>query len=442
MGQAYAAAVPAQSWTAGLTRSHWKVLTATFLGWIFDGYETYALISVIAPALLTFLLPAERSRLPIYAGLAIGMTLLGWGVGGVIGGIVTDYIGRKRMMLISILGYSLFTGLTALSWSIPALIAFRFLTGLFMGSEWGTGATLMAETWPTGARPKGAGFMQSGFGFGAFLAAIIWYFLRPLGHDAWRWMFVVGIAPAFLVLYIRRSIDESERWVQAIRQHRWTVTEASSAAPRGARRPFTLVHVFSDPQGRSRIFMGLALSLATTLGWWAVATLIPGYVGDLARRAGQNGAYWASVAGILYNVGGTLGYLSAGFLADGLGRRGYLMLLYVGSLVMTPAVYLWTHSIPAVLIATAVNGFFTSGSFAWMAVYLPELFATNVRSTAAGFVFNASRFIAFLGPIYAGVLIHKFGGVSSTAVTIALIYVLGILVSPFVPETRGKPIPE
>jgi MFS family permease len=371
MASAYAATAPAQHWTAGLTRTHWKVLTASFLGWIFDGYETYALISVLAPALLAVLPLGERSRLPVYAGLAIGLTLLGWGVGGVAGGILTDYIGRKRMMLISILGYSLFTGLTALSGSIAALIAFRFLTGLFMGSEWGTGATLLAETWPTGARPKGAGFMQSGFGFGAFLAAIIWYFFRPLGPEAWRWMFVVGVAPAFLVLYIRRSIDESERWVQTVRQKRWAVTEAAATGPRAARRPFTLAHVFSDPQGRSRILMGLALSVDTTVGWWSVATWIPTHVGALARQAGQNAAYWASVAGVLYNVGGILGYLSGGFLADALGRRLYLLLLYVGSLVLTPAVYLWTHALGAVLAAATVNGFFTSGGFTWMAIYLP-----------------------------------------------------------------------
>ena len=442
MGSAHVAAAPAQNWTAGLTLAHWKVLAASFLGWIFDGYETYALISVLAPALLTVLPVAARSRLPIYAGLAIGVTLLGWGVGGVAGGILTDYIGRKRMMLISILGYSLFTGLTALSSSITALVAFRFLTGLFMGSEWGTGTTLLAETWPNAARPKGAGFMQSGFGFGAFLAAIIWYFLRPLGPEAWRWMFVVGIAPAFLVLYIRHTIDESERWVETLRRKRWSVTEADAAGPRATRRPFTLAHVFRDPQGRSRILMGLALSIATTLGWWGVATWIPSHVGELAKRAGQNAAYWASVAGVLYNAGATLGYLSGGFLADGMGRRGYLLLLYAGSLVMTPIVFLWTHSLSAGLAAAAVNGFFTSGGFTWMAIYLPELFATNVRSTAAGIVFNASRFIAFLGPIFAGVLIQKFGGISSAAVSIALIYILGIVVSPFVPETRGRPIPE
>ena len=131
---AQAARPAAASWHASLTPGHWKILSASFLGWIFDGYETYALISVLAPALLALLPAEEHARLPEFAGLAIGLTLLGWAAGGMIGGIVADYVGRKRMMLVSILGYAAFTGLTAFSTSIGMLIALRFLTGIFMGS--------------------------------------------------------------------------------------------------------------------------------------------------------------------------------------------------------------------------------------------------------------------------------------------------------------------
>jgi len=208
---AVATAVQAGPWYKGLTPKHWRVLWASFLGWIFDGYETFALIVAIGPILTTLLPPEARSQLGTYAGLTIGVTLLGWGVGGVIGGTITDYIGRKRMMIYSILGYALFTGLTAFSWNVESLIVLRFLTGMAMGSEWSTGATLIAETWPDGARPKGAGFMQSGFGFGTFLASFVWYLVHPLGPQAWRWLFVVGVMPAFFVFYIRRKIDESQR---------------------------------------------------------------------------------------------------------------------------------------------------------------------------------------------------------------------------------------
>lgn len=210
--------VNSETWWSELTFQHWNILIASFLGWIFDGYETYALIVVLAPALLSLLPASEHAHLAMYAGWAIGLTLLGWGIGGVIGGILADYIGRKRMMMISIFGYAVFTGLTALSTSFGMLIAFRILTGLFMGSEWSTGNSLLAETWPTRARPKGAGFLQSGFGFGCLLAALIWYFIRPLGPNAWRWIFVVGIAPAFFLLYIRSGIQESELWLKKMKE--------------------------------------------------------------------------------------------------------------------------------------------------------------------------------------------------------------------------------
>ena len=432
---------PGSSWRARLTPTHWKILTASFLGWIFDGYETYALISVLGPALLALLPAEERARQPEFAGLAIGLTLLGWAAGGLIGGVVADYVGRKRMMLISILGYAAFTGLTAFSTSLTMLIALRFLTGLFMGSEWSTGNTLLAETWPNEARPKGAGLLQSGFGFGALLAAGIWYVLRPLGADAWRWMFGLGVFPAVLVFYIRRNIEESERWVETLKARRWDVTEAAGAMEGRARRPFTLGQLLADREGRRRVVLGLLMSLATTLGWWGVATWIPGYVGAIAKQAGADAGYWGSVAGILYNAGAIVGYLASGFLADRMGRRSYLGFLFAGGLLLTPAVYLWSHELPTVLVATLINGFFTLGGFAWFAIYLPELFATNVRATASAFVFNASRFVAFLGPIFAGVLIHAFNGVSMVALYLGSIYLLGLVVAPFVPETRGKPLP-
>jgi MFS family permease len=141
------------------------VLYATFAGWTFDGYETQALVVVAAPALRELLPAGERGNIAFYSGLAIGLTLLGWGIGGLVGGALADYVGRRRVMLFAILGYAVFTGLTALSTSFAMLVAFRILTGIAMGSEWATGTVLLQETWPDRARAKGAGFMQSGFGF-------------------------------------------------------------------------------------------------------------------------------------------------------------------------------------------------------------------------------------------------------------------------------------
>src|ERR1700693_2055154 len=135
-----------QAWYAGLTPTHWRILAASFLGWVFDGYEIYALVVALPFALRALLSPEQLKSAPIWAGTAVSVTLLGWGVGGLIGGTLADYVGRKRMMIWSVFLYAVFTGITALSQTFFMFAALRFITGLAMGSEWSTGVTLLAET--------------------------------------------------------------------------------------------------------------------------------------------------------------------------------------------------------------------------------------------------------------------------------------------------------
>jgi MFS family permease len=143
-----------------------------------------------------------------------------------------------------------------------------------------------------------------------------------------------------------------------------------------------------------------------------------------------------------YNFGAVLGYVSLGFLADWIGRRPTAMLYFALAFVMTPVLFLWTSDLQLLLLAAAVNGFFTLGQFSWMPVWLPELFPTRSRATAIAFVFNAPRFIAFLGPLFAGTLIVQFGGFGSSAMIFSCIYFLGFVAALFLPETKGKPLPE
>lgn len=432
-------------WYAGLTRRHRTVLAAAFGGWTFDGYETYALVAVAAPATISLTGKLSPASLSLHAGIAIGVTLLGWGIGGVVGGILADYIGRKRMMTYAILGYACFTGLTALSTSFAMLVAFRFLTGIAMGSEWSTGTVLLHETWPDRARAKGAGIMQSGFGVGTLLAALIWYFLSQGGPSAWRWMFVIGIAPAFVVLYVRKRMTESERWQQAVADQRWAATEtAQVASQRPAKRPFTLTEVLREPASRRLVLLTLVASLGTIIGWYAVSTFLPTYAAALAKaHHAADPAHWAKLAGILYNVGSVVGYLLFGFIVDTIGRKRLMALIFAGSLVVTPITYFWGNwaGVGSFMVVAAINGLFTLGGFAWFAIYLPELFTSSVRSTATSFVFNATRLIAWVGPIITGTLIASFGGVSRAAVIMGAAYVLGLLVIPLLPETKGKGLP-
>ena len=435
-------------WYSGLNPQHWRILTASFLGWVFDGYESYALFIVMPFVLNSMLTPEQLFDRTLWAGIAISVTLLGWGMGGLVGGVLADYVGRKRMMIFSVLFYAIFTGLTAFATNFWAFCALRFITGIAMGSEWSTGVALLAETWPNKARPKGAGFLQSGFGFGTLIAALVWLLLshtQPLGAETWRLVFVVGALPAFFCLYIRRSVGESEVWLEAVRKQRWAATEGSAKdAPVTNKRPFTLTEIFREPESRKRTLLAFLLSLATTVGWWAISSWLPEYAAQMAKAAGQaNPGQWALNVALLYTGGAVVAYLLSGFLADGLGRRVFLFLTYLGALVTTAITYLWTSSLDGLLWAAFFNGFFTLGcAYSWMAIYPVELFTSSVRATAAAFIFNASRMIAWVFPILAATMIHSFGSISHAALALGSIYLIGLVVPWFMPETRGKPLPE
>ncbi|HEY7240453.1 MAG TPA: MFS transporter [Burkholderiales bacterium] len=429
-----AAAPAAQRWYQGLDRKQWNTLIASNLGWMFDGYETYALIPTVGVALRQLLEPAQYPQIPAYAGGVIGLTLLGWGIGGMIGGILADYIGRKRTMIIAILAYSLTTGLSAFAWNWESFAVARFVVGIAIGSEWATGTSIVAELWPDKARGKAAGLMQCGLGIGFFVASLVWLFVGKLGPDAWRTMYFIGILPALFTLWMRRGIPESEKWESAAAERR-------AAESRGERTRFTLVELFADPQVRRHTIFAFLLSLTTTLTWWGISAWLPPYVASVAAKAGLPGPQWASYAGMAYNVGAIAGYMSLGFFADAFGRKPVVLGFVAAPWLTTPVVFLWTHDLDLLLVAAVVNGFFSLGLYSWMPVWLPELFPTRIRATGVAFAFNTPRFIAWLGPILAGQLVANFGGFSNAAMTMALIYVIGLLSAPFLPETRGKPLP-
>lgn len=432
-------------WYAGLTRQHWRVLWGSYLGWIFDGYEAFALIVALPSALQSLLTPEQAKTAPIYGGIAIGITLLGWGIGGLGGGILADYLGRKRMLMISVLSYACLTGLTAFSTSLVMLSVMRFLTGLAIGAEWSTGIALVAESWPDRARPKGLGFLQSGFGAGIFLAALVWFVLsaiQPLGSETWRLMFVVGALPALCVLYLMRALDESDQWLSALRERRWEAVEEEHLAERSEKRPFTLAMLFRSDEARRRIWLNFVMSLACTTGWWAVSTWIAVYAEQLARAQGEPPGIWGPRIALIYALGGVLAYVSSGFVADFLGRRLYLVILFPAALAITWATYLWTGGLYTYALLAFLNGVITLGfGFSWMAIYPVELFTASVRSTAASVVFNGARLIAWVFPVIAGTLVAKFGGITHAALMIGSIYAIGMFVPFHLPETTGKPLP-
>lgn len=418
-------------WYRTLSRVQWNTLIASNLGWLFDGFETYGLILTVGAAMQQLLPPALHPQIPAYAGTVIAMTLLGWGIGGMIGGILADYIGRKRMMIIAVLAYSLTTGLSAFSFNWISFLVLRLLVGIAIGSEWATGSSMIAELWPDRARGKGAGLMQCGLGIGFFMASLVWLFVSRLGPDAWRYMYLMGVVPALLTLWIRRAIPESAVWEQAAARRR--------AAP--GRSRFTLFDLFSDRTMRRRTILVFLMSLATTWGFWGISTWVPPFIGGIAAASGQNGAQWASYAGMAYTFGAVVGYISMGFLADAYGRKPVTIAFFVLALATTPVLFFSTRDVTILLLLACVNGVFSNGQFTWMPVWLPELYPTRMRATALAFAFNGPRFIAFLGPLMAGTMIVQFGGYGQAAMVLAMIYVVGIAAAPFLQETAGQPLP-
>ena len=440
------AALGSQPWYRSLNRSQWNTLIAANLGWLFDGYETYALVISVGVALRQLLDPSQFSQIPFYAGTVIAITLLGWGIGGLIGGVIADYLGRKRTMLLAILAYSIMTGLSAFAWDWWSFAILRFLVGVCIGSEWVTGTSIVAELWPDKNRGKGVGLMQTGFGMGFFLASVAWFFIFPVGPDAWRVMFLLGVVPALLTLWIRRSIPESDKW-ERVNEQRDAATEREQQRRRSDRtgevagavhrgRP---VRRAADPAAHDSRLPDVARDHVRVLGHLGLAAA-------LRRRPRRQVRPVAAALGQLRRHGqqrrAILGYAAFGFLADAYGRKP-VTIAYVAAGVPVGADRVSLDARPdlhpdrgGVQRHLRVRPVHLDGG------WLPELFPTRVRATATAFVFNTPRLIAWTGPLISGWLIANFGGFSTAAVAIACVYFISLAAAPFLPETRGKPLPE
>ena len=435
-----------QPWYRSLNRSQWNTLIASNLGWLFDGYETYALVISVGVALRQLLDLSQYSQIPIYAGTVIALTLLGWGIGGLIGGVIADYVGRKHTMMLAILAYSIMTGLSAFAWDWMSFAVLRFLVGVAIGSEWVTGTSIVSELWPDKNRGKGVGLMQCGFGIGFFLASLAWLFISPMGPGAWRAMFLLGVVPALLTLWIRRAIPESDKW-ERVNERRIAANERKrSGAPLSGQEQalarFTVADLFADREIRRRVILAFLMSLASTFAFWGISAWMPPYMAATAAKAGLPAQQWASYAAMAANGAAIFGYAGFGFLADAYGRKPVTIAYVALAFLSVPIFFIWTHDLTLMLLAAAFSGIFVSGQYTWMAAWLPELFPTRIRATATAFVFNTPRLIAWTGPLISGWLIANFGGFSQAAVVIATVYILSLAAAPFLPETRGKPLPE
>ena len=412
-----------------LSGYQWLVLVVAWLGWVFDSMDSTIYALVMTPALKELLGPrSSAENIGWHGGVIFAVFVVGWALGGIIFGVAADYLGRARTLVITILIYAIFTGLAGFSRTWWELAIYRFLTALGIGGEWAAGATLVAEVWPESLRVKGAGLLQSAWGAGFFLAAGVNLLLSA---HSWRIMFFVGLLPAVVALLARLKVREPERWMQVHRR------EQSQSA-----HHLTLLELFG-PGTRRDTLVGSGLAFVAVFGLWGATNWTPSLIHELLQPRHMDSVSagrLVSYAVMSLNGGAILGYLAFVPLAERLGRRAAFLVMLLGSAITLPATFLFTSSYSAVVLLLPALGFFSNGIFSGFPIYLPEIFPTRIRATGAGFCFNAGRVLAAAGPFLTGTLVAYLGTFARAASSIALIYLLGLLVLLFARETKGEAI--
>ena len=408
-----------------LTRGQWLALVAAFLGWMFCGVEQGLFPIVARPALQDLLGgAADETLVAAWNGRIVACFLLGAAAGGLAFGWLGDRIGRVRAMTLSILTYSLFTGckyFAAAAWQVAAL---RFAASLGMGGQWALGVALVMECWPERHRPVLAGVIGASANVGFLLIAIVGVCF-PATRESWRWMMLVGAAPALLAAFVAFAVPESQRW------------KASVSA--GASRP--LHEIFSRRLRRTTLLVIVFSSIPLIGTWAAVSGWLPVWADELTGGKVPNAK---AMTQIMISIGAITGCLVAPIVGGRIGRRPAYFGLCLLSLLLCGYQFRFLHTYDAqFLVVSGLVGCATAAFYGWLPLYLPELFPTRVRATGQGLGFNFGRILAAAGAVQMGQLVSLLGGSYAKAgATITLIYVVGLFVIWLAPETKGKPLPE
>ena len=410
-------------------------LLSGFLGWMFDAMDLNLFILVMVPAIHDLTGATTQAGLARIGGLVVAGKILGWGLGGVVFGVVADRIGRSATLVWTILIYAAFTALSGLAASWPWLAVCQFLAGLGIGGEWAAGAALVAETWPDRSRARALQVMQMAYPFGLFLAGGIAILLGPLG---WRFVLVAGVLPMLAAAFVRLMVPEPDRWQDARRRARERA--AAGGPPDTAAATFAAIFA---PAMRRNTLVGVIAALSLMTGTWAAFTLLPGWIGQMLGPAGA--AHMAETVGksfILMNVGTFAGFLALMVLVDRIGRRWCFFLFCTGLLATILYVFRPQTTLGELQRLLPVLGFCFGGGFGTLAVYLPELFPTAIRATGQGFCYNMSRLLTAPGPLIAGILVGTFGSIPRACAAVSLILIIGAIAIWFGVETKGCPLPE
>ncbi len=399
-----------------ITPAQRRTLLAAALGWMLDAFDAmlYALV-------LTYII-RDLGMSKGMAGFLQMLTLLASGAGGVMFGFIADRIGRKRALMLSILTYSVCSFGSGLSTSVLMLAIFRFVLGLGMGGEWNTGATLVAETWPTELRAKALSIVQSSWAIGYAVASLVAGIVLHYGN--WRIVFFVGILPALVVLWMRSGVPESEIWLR-----RGT---AASAAENG-----TFASIFRPPYGKYT-FALLFTNFFGMFAWWGLFTWIPPFLSLPVDQGGRGfGVMGTTTLLVVLNLFGMFpGYASFGWVADRFGRRRTFIAYLVAAALLVP-LYAVVRSPWALLPVGTLVAFFGTGIFSGSGIIGSEIFPTSVRARGLGFTYNGARTMSSIAPFVIG-RIGQAKGLGWAFYLCAVFYLVSAMVATQLPETQGK----
>jgi len=438
------------------------VLLAAFLGWLFDGYEIGLFPVIARPALRGLLGTVGDDEVGRWMGIITASFLIGAALGGLIFGWLGDRIGRVKAMALSILVYSLVTGLGYLAQNPTQLALVRFLSALGMGGQWSLGVALVMECWPERWRPALAGAIGAAANVGFFLVGVT-ASIHHVTSESWRWMMLVAALPAFLVVFIFAGVPESKRWQRAVQTT-------------GAIHP--LREIFA-PSLRWKCLLAIAFASIALIGTWGSVQWLPSWANKMVSESGfaqlqkshpdwyaarevaatnsqpqarsdaertvkESAAKATADVQMILGLGAIVGTLMAPFLGARFGRRSAYFLLCLASLVLCEITFrtvsLYTNTFLALGFATSLA---TAAFYGWFPLYFPELFPTRVRATGQGLSYNTGRIFAAVGALTQGQLMTAFhGSYARAGAIVTLIYALGMVLIWLAPETKGKPLPD
>jgi MFS family permease len=434
------------------TRHHWFVFTVASLAWLFDCLDQQ-LFNLARDGAMEDLLK-DKSKALLYGPYTTSVFLVGWAFGGLLFGSLGDRFGRARILTLTILLYSLCTGLSSFSIGFWDFCAYRFLTGLGVGGVFGLAVALVADSVPDRSRAPALGLLQALSTVGNIIAGLLGMavgllasrMLLPFGLKAWQTMFLIGAVPAMLCVFIMMRLKEPEKWVLA-KAH-----GIKTGVKLGSYKLLLRHRVWSR-----HAWLGLILCCAGIIGLWGLGNFHPKIIGTIIEKhlAASNlspqamaskKAYWSSLGLLFQNIGGFLGMMSLAKFAQIKGRRPAFALSLALSFLSTLLVFKFLREVNQIWWMLPIMGFGQLSVFGVYAIYLPELFPTSLRSTGTSFCYNFGRLAAATAPFTISRLTKQLGGnieaFRTAGMWISLSLLIGIVVLPFLPETKDQPLPE